>query len=189
MRGGPIKFDTLGELRALIQRYLEAHDNNDVETQRAVLGALIEDEREAYKRKLELLAKLKILMERTRTAGQTRQRVSHLIEAFKFAANLRSIGYDELDDKETGDKATDAGIETAKALKAINPKGLSALVGLLDDLSVSVRGFAAVQLLDDIPERAIPVIQEVEETARGSAAGFAAHFGLLQYRSEREQKR
>ena len=188
MRRGPINIESLEGLREIIQRFLKAHEDNDVETQRDILREFIKNAQDGHERKHELLGRLNGVMQQVDAVTSVEERISCLAVAFRFAADLRSIGYEELDDQETGDKATDAAIEAAQKLKAIYPEGSEALVGLLNDPNVSIRGFAAVQLLDEMPKQAIPVIEEIQRTARGTDAALAAGFALSMYRSEIERK-
>ena len=188
MTKGKLNIESLEAFHALVQRYLKADQENDTATQLDILRALIRSEQEDYQRKLRLLAELNTLMNETRAARGTADRVSKLITAFKFAADLRAIGYDELADQETGEKATDAVHNIFSKLKRIDPEGTAALVKLFDDPSPSVRSFAAVLLLHEMPERAIPVIEGVERTAPASNASIAAGFALSHYRRELKRK-
>jgi hypothetical protein len=128
---------------------------------------LVKREQNAYEYKLKLLAELKTLLQETKAARGTKQRIARLITAFKFAAELRAIGCGDLDDQETGVKAQDAIFDLYDQLKAIAPEGMAALVELLDDPSVPVRASVSVLLLRQMPERAIPIIEEIERTWHG----------------------
>lgn len=188
MRRGPLKIESLDALREIAQRFLKAHEDNDLETQRDILRGLIENEQEAYQRKLMLLAELKTLMQEARATKDIDQRISRLAEAFRFSCDLRAIGYEELADQETGDKAQAATFKLYDQLKAAGPEGHAALIKLLDDPSRDVRSSVAVLLLRQIPERAIPVIEEIERTAPGTDASISAGFALSCYRWELERE-
>ena len=183
MSGEPINVESLKALQGVLQRFIQAHENNDVETQKDILRQLLEREQVAYQRKLKLLAELKTLMQEARTGRHTRERVARLIAAFRFAAELRVIGYRELDDKETGDTAQKAKFDLYDQIKGI-PQGRSEFVKLLEDTDLNVRSSAAVLLLRQMPERAVPIIEEIQRTARGTDASFTAGFALRQYKSE-----
>jgi hypothetical protein len=77
------------------------------------------------------------LTQEVRAAKET-NREARLIALFKFSANLRAIGYDELADKETGGKATQATFDAAQKLKSIVPAGIAALTELFIDPSLRV---------------------------------------------------
>jgi len=187
MRRGPLKIESLEALREIAQRFIKAHEDNDLETQRDILCGLIENEQEAYQRKLKLLAELKTLMQEARATKDIAERISRLVEAFRFSCDLRAIGYEELADQETGDKAQAGTFKLYDQLKAAGPEGHAALVKLLDDPSRDVRSSVAVLLLRQMPERAIPVIEEIERTERGSDASISAGFALRCYQRELEQ--
>jgi hypothetical protein len=184
MSGGPINVGSLEALQGVLQRFIKAHQGNDIETQRDILQRLVEREQTAYQRKLKLLAELKTVIQETRAAQGTEERVTRLIAAFRFSCDLRAIGYEQLDDKETGDTAQDATSDLYHQLKAIIPEGPTALIDLLDDPSPNVRSSAAALLLDTIPDRATQVIEELQQTACGTDASISARFALRMYRAE-----
>jgi HEAT repeat protein len=188
MRGGPIKVDSLEELQEIAQRFIKAHEHNDIETQHEILRQLIENEQEAYQRKLRLLAELKTLMQEARAVKGTPEHIPRLVSALRFCCDLRAIGYEELADQETGDKAQEATFKLYDQLNATGPEGHAALVKLLDDPSRDVRSSVAVLLLRELPERAIPVIEEIERTAPASDASISAGFALSSYRWELERE-
>lgn len=188
MKNKPIDISSLQGMHETIQRLIKAQEEKDFKTQRDILTQLIKYEQDDYQRKLRLLTELKTLTQEADAAKDTEERIRRLIAVFRFSADLREIGYDDLDDKETGDRATDTAIEVCRELKAAVPDGLAALVDLLNDDSINVRSFAAVQLLREVPERAIPVIEEVQRVAPGSDASFSAGFALRRYRSAMERK-
>jgi HEAT repeat protein len=179
MRGG--KIESLEALQELAQRFIKAHEDNDIEIQRKILHGLIENEQEAYQRKLKLLGELKLLMQQAGRAKDVAGRILRLVDAFRFSCDLRAIGCEELADQETGDKAQAATFKLYDELKGIGPEGHTALVKLLDDPSRNVRSSVAVLLLRQIPERAVPVIEEIERTAPASDASISAGFALRCY--------
>ena len=187
MRGGPINVGALEALQGVLQRFIKAHQDNDVETQHDILRQLIEREQAAYQRKLKLLAELKTLMQEARAEKGTQNRVISLIEAFKFAANLRAIGYDELDDRETATKATRAAQDAFNQLEAIVPQNSIELLDLLSDPSPAVRATAGAHLLRTAPERAVPVLEDIDQNGSGNPS-FSAWFSLARYRAEMGSK-
>jgi hypothetical protein len=184
MRGVPLKLESFEDLHELAQRFTAARQNNDVDTQREILRLIISDEQECYQRKLKFLAELKTLGQEVRAAKGEAELIARLIELFRFSARLRGISYDELDDQETGKKATQATFDAAQQLKSIVPAGLVALTELLADPSVCVRCAAAIHVLKVIPDKAIPVLNEVEEAGRGTIAAVSAGFALRGYQRE-----
>lgn len=187
MRGGPFKLESLEDLHELAQRFLAANRDNDTETRREILHLIIENEQEAYRRKIQLLAELKTLKKEVRGAKSEADRVARLIALFKFSADLRAIGYDELADKETGDKATVTSFDTAQQLQAIGVAGIAALTELLTDPSIYVRCSAAIHLLRVIPEQAVPVLKSVREEGRGTGAAVSAGLALSNFERKTNQ--
>jgi len=188
MNDRPISVESLETLQGVLQRFIKAYQDNDVETQRNILRQLVEREQASYQRKLKLLAELKTIIHETRAARGIEERVMRLIAAFKFSCDLRAIGYEQLDDKETGDAAQGATSDLYDQLKAIIPEGPAAVIDLLDDPSPNVRSSAAALLLDTIPERATQVIEELQRTARGTDASISARFALRMFRAEAERR-
>ena len=184
MRGGPINVESLAASHEVLQRLAKAQEENDTATLQDILGQLIQREQDGYQRKQKLLAELNALRAATRAETDTAEHISRLIAAFKFAADLRAIGYDELDDRETGTEATWAAVAFRDELRTIVPAGVAALAELLIDPSVNIRSSAAIALLREMPERAIPVLEEVRQTARGSTTAVNAGLSLGNYRDE-----
>ena len=182
------KLDTLEDLHNLVQRFQAAEKDNDVETQQEIMKLLIRNEQEAYQRKLRLLAELKTLKQEARASEDETRRVKRLIALFKFCAELRRIGHDELADRETGDKATGAALKASEALKSIGPTGTSALAELLDDASVSVRCSAAIHLLRLFPDKAVPVLMKIEKEAIGTSVAVSAGFALSYHKWDLERE-
>ena len=187
MRSGALSVESLRTLQEVLQRFITAHEQNDAKTQHDILRQLIEREQAAYQRKIQLLAELKTLMQETRAVKGTQSRVISLIEAFKFAANLRAIGYDELDDRETATKATRAAQDAFNRLEAIVPKNSIELLDLLSDPSPAVRATAGAHLLRTAPERAVPVLEDIDQNGSGNPS-FSAWFSLARYRAEMGSK-
>jgi len=169
MRGRRFNVESLEELQQIAQRFIEAHKDNDVETQRSILRQLAEDEQSIYEEKQRLLAELKTLRQEARIGGSPEERVARLIALFKFSANLKADGHDELDDEETTDTATQVTYDAFEELKSIGPEGLNAVVSLLDDPNPNIRCSAGIMLLPDMPERAVPVLEKLRDEPGASA--------------------
>lgn len=79
---------------------------------------------------------------------------------------------------------------SVKAMNAIAdkldkiPPGRMALVKLLDSTNPGVRAYAAAYLIEVAPERALPVLRQVNENERGMMAGFTAFTVLFKYAVE-----
>jgi len=65
-------------------------------------------------------------------------------------------------------------------------RGRAELETLFTSSDARVRGTAAAYLIDLVPERAVPLLGEIEESEHANSAHFNAHWALLAW--EREQK-
>jgi hypothetical protein len=117
-------------------------------------------------------------MQEVRAAKGSDDRIKRLLGAFRFAAQLKAIGSDELNDRETADNAVEVMRRVARELDEIPPGRRQHLATLLDDPGLAVRAAAAASLLPLIPEQAIPVLEDVHERARGTGPGFTAFWAL-----------
>jgi hypothetical protein len=178
------EYTSLKKTQAVLEQFLKAHEEGDVATQHHILMEFIEREQIDYQRKLKYLAELKTLKQEVRAARGTIDRVARLIALFRFAAPLMQIGFYDLCDKETEETAVRSTHDAGTELKAIGPEGMAALVELLRDPSIDVRGSACSLLLEDMPQRVIPVIEEIEREAPGSDANMRTQFSLLYYQTE-----
>jgi hypothetical protein len=125
MRRGRLNVETLEALQEVAQRFIKAHKDNDVETQRNILRQLVEDEQSIYQEKQRLLAELKTLGQEARIGGRPEERVARLIALFKFSANLKAVGQDELADEETTETAMQVTRDAFQELKSIGSEGLN----------------------------------------------------------------
>jgi hypothetical protein len=77
--------------------------------------------------------------------------------------------------------------KVVKALNAISP-GRIRLAVLLNHHDPRVRGLAGSYLIDLMPERVIPVLQQVEQTEDANGAHFRADATLLCWKLERKSR-
>jgi hypothetical protein len=183
MQGRRFNVDSLEELQQIAQRFIAAHKDNDVETQRSILRQLVEDEQSIYEEKQRLLAELKTLRQEARIAGRPEERTARLITLFKFAADLKAVGHDELADEETTEAGEQVTKDTFQELKSIGPQGLNAVVNLLDDPNPNIRCSAGLLLMPEMPERAVPVLEELRDQHDASDAAIRALVALPSRRS------
>jgi|HubBroStandDraft_6_1064221.scaffolds.fasta_scaffold1149545_1 hypothetical protein len=184
MKSISIDIDTLQGVLDMTNRFLEAHEKGDITTQLSMLRELVEFERAQYAKKLEALAKLKNIMNRVRIAkGDSRK--ANLVDAFEFCAKLEQLGVDDLADQETQRLAVQNMHRVAQQLDEILPEGRrDALAVLLDNEDLGVRASAGAFLWRLMPERALPVLHDVHDKARGTSAGFTAMWALSAHRME-----
>jgi len=115
------------------------------------------------------------------------ERVASLLGEFEFAARLADILYDELLDTD-GERAIRRSIDAVvQALDKVG-RGRAALDALFESPDARVRGTPAAYLIDLVPERAIPLLGEIEESEHANSAHFNAHWALLAWQRERKSR-
>ena len=115
------------------------------------------------------------------------ERVASLLRGFEFAARLADILYDELLDTD-GERAVRRSMDAVvQALDKIG-RGRAALEVLFESPDARVRGSAAAYLIDLVPERAVPLLGEIEQSERANSAHFNAHWALLAWERERKSR-
>jgi hypothetical protein len=103
----------------------------------------------------------------------------NLLNAFKIVAGIRRTAHDLADDELHAE--TSYHLRTIlSGLDAIKPEGRLALSPFLDSHDLDVRACAAVELIDLMPDRAIPVLRDLAKNAAGTDAGGTA-IEWLQY--------
>lgn len=110
--------------------------------------------------------------------GTAEDHAASLVRGFEFGAKLAHALKDELSDTAGFTQVVRLTDAIAKALDTIG-SGRVALARLLDHFDVGVRASAAAQLVDLMPERAVPILREIDEQNDGSSADFTAHWALL----------
>jgi hypothetical protein len=179
-----IDLKSLHGLNETLKQLLKAHDEGDIETQRSILTAFVKHEQTTYQRKVRLLAELKTLTQEARAARAPKDKISRLVTLYRFAADIRAIGKDELDDQETYLTANRVVQKVSAQFRALGAGGAAAFEGLLDDPSPNVRACAGFSLVAALPEKTIPILEAIERFPGLSCASFTAHFALAKYRSE-----
>ena len=115
------------------------------------------------------------------------ERVASLLRGFEFAARLADLLYDELLDTE-GEHAVRRSMDAlVQALDKVD-RGRKALDALFESPDAQVRGTAAAYLIDLVPERAVPLLREIEESEHANSAHFNAHWALLAWERERKSR-
>jgi hypothetical protein len=102
-------------------------------------------------------------------------RVASLLHGFEFAVRLEATLSDEMADSE-GVTQVDRVVDDIVVALASIGSGRSALLPLLDHGDPRVRASAGGYLIDLMPDRVIPVLQQIEKEARGYWAGFKAYW-------------
>jgi hypothetical protein len=133
------------------------------------------------------LAAITALLDR-HDAVADEERAASLVRGFELGARLAGTLHDEFGDAADGEtKVVRLMDAIVKALDAIGP-GRAALAVLLDHPDAGVRAAAGAHLFDLMPKRVRPILRQIEEEARGSSAGFRAHWALLARERERKSR-
>jgi hypothetical protein len=115
------------------------------------------------------------------------ERVASLLRGFEFAARLADSLYDELLDTD-GERAVRRSMDAlVQALDKV-ARGRVALEALFESPDARVRGTAAAYLIDLVPERAVPLLGEIEQSEHANSAHFNAHWALLAWERERKSR-
>lgn len=108
-------------------------------------------------------------------------RVKTLLKAYEFCARRRDVAKDVLGDVNTYNKITKQMIALAKEFEEIKPDWKLLLVPFLDHTNAAVRASAAEDLVKLMPERALPVLRQLEEEHRGTSAGMIAYWAIAMH--------
>ena len=115
------------------------------------------------------------------------ERVASLLRGFEFAARLADVLHDELLDTD-GENAVWRSMDAVvQALDKVG-RGRAALDALFERPDARVRGSAAAYLIDLVPERAVPLLREIEQSEHANSAHFNAHWALLAWERERKSR-
>ncbi|HEY1799008.1 MAG TPA: hypothetical protein VGG57_23040 [Stellaceae bacterium] len=169
-------------LQGTITRLIKAHNEGDLETQRSILRGFVKHEQASYERKVQLLGESKTMKQEMRTVKGPRKRLAHLVALYKFAADVRAIGKDEIDDRETYLTANRMLQQIYPEFTAFGPEGAAAFESPLDDTSPNARACAGFNLIATLPEKAIPVLEEIKRSPGLTCAWLDADFALAKYR-------
>jgi hypothetical protein len=136
------------------------------------------NERQLQAAELDRRAAMTKAIEKAEAEPDPEARTAQLLAAFELCAKTRVIAYDEAADAETGHQATRHLFTIAAALDAVPPGRRTALVPLLDSADLGIKVSAAIALKDLMPDRALPILREINATAGNGAIGMAAYWAL-----------
>ena len=106
-----------------------------------------------------------------------------LLKAFREGMIRRHFGL-YVDSPTVTDQGLDEAVAAANGLRALRPKGILALEPLLDDPDPGVRSGAADFLVDEMPERAVPILKALGASAE-LEAGMTARVALYFYNKQK----
>lgn len=115
------------------------------------------------------------------------ERVASLLRGFEFAARLADVLHDELLDTDGENEVWRSMDAVVQALDKVG-RGRAALDTLFESQDARVRGAAAAYLIDSVPERAIPLLREIEENEDANSAHFNAHWALLAWKLDKKSR-
>lgn len=171
------------KLDAWFDRNRATFASRDRNSQREALVAGIEIVQELDGLKRQGLRTIRALLKR-RNATAPEQHVAALLSGFELATKLGDALHDELLDTDGESELIGLKNEIADVLDA-NHGGRGELAALLDHPDAGVRASAGAYLLiaNMIPERAVPVLREIENNGECSnRAYFKAHWALLDWK-------
>jgi len=105
---------------------------------------------------------------------------SELVKQFR-EATLQNVPATEINDIKTINHLDDYTSAIYKELRSRGRESQNALLPLLEDDDINVRGAAASRVVDFEPNRAIPVLKAVESTPLGRAAASLARVALVRW--------
>lgn len=158
----------------LLEELNTAIENKDVEAQRLITIKLARLQLSLKRIETAHRVILAGLMASVQEETNPEKRQQVLLDAFKYAAWVRSRAQDELVDD---DLSNDAEIQLQgilDGLDAIPPEGRGALAPFLVSHNPDERACAGAALLEVMPERAVPVLRDLSENAAGTSAGDTA---------------
>ena len=158
--------------------------SNDRAAQGKAILRGIEIVKEIDRIKANGLAALKALLKAGNTATE-QDRVASLVGGLRFGARLAHTLHDELGDTTGENQVVGLMHEAVHQLDRLDP-GRVALLPLLGDPDAGVRAYAGAYLIRLMPDRAIPVLRDIEEKEDANSAHFTAYFALVMW--EREGK-
>jgi hypothetical protein len=144
------------------------------------LGEIEKEFRAAKERQMDALGRMLADIDAA-DASNPSEKMARMLRAFEFAAKLKRIASDVVPIPEMEKELVGRMYDIALELDKVAPNGRLALAKLLDHPHPSVRTWAASYLKSRIPERALRVLREVEETEGATEAGMAAHWSLAMY--------
>ena len=111
------------------------------------------------------------------------QRIASLIRVFEFGTRLADALHDELLDTEGEAKIWRLLDEIVMALDKTT-SGRAALDVLFDSPDPGIRASAGAYLIDLMPERAVPMLREIDEKVHANSAHFTAAWAILGWELE-----
>ncbi len=159
----------------------EATEKNDDEAHRRILARMVNTQREIDRWLATQAAKMSSALD-VSSLRSDEERIAQLLQAFAFGGKLARICTDIIGDAKAGNKAEEQAYGAGHAIKAIDTDGKLPLAVFLDDPDPSVRAIAASLLVEIIPDRALPVLEEIVKVNSTDSAGLTAFWALTMHK-------
>ena len=156
----------------LLEQLQAAHAKNDHKTMLEIGRELAANEKKIEAAKADRRATMARTVAEAEAVSDPDERTSELLAAFAFCVKSLCAAKEEGQDIETYNFGVGQLCSIGDALRAIPPDRFDALTQFLDSPDNQLRGFAAVWLKDDMPERVLPILKEINKTEKfGSPVG------------------
>ena len=164
---------------ALLDELEAARAAGDATKEREIGGKLAAITKEIQAAAVEQRALMVAAIEHAQGAADDDTHVARLVDSFATCALTQITAHHDFGDQETVDRAIEMKHAIVAALDAIAPGRRVALARLLTSPFAGVRASAGAHLLNAnlLRERVVPLLQEIEKTAAGSA-GWTAFWAL-----------
>jgi hypothetical protein len=149
---------------------------NDEAAERDAGKRLVQAELEMISRLKAEEKKLKALLKLPANADRE-AKIAQLLTAFRHGAKLYRVWIDYMVERGPGNRVLKLTHSVLPLLRSIGCDRL-ALEPLLDDKDINVRAMAASALSEDLPNRALPILEEISNTGRWLSAGWTAMAAL-----------
>ena len=161
------RFDLFNELRAAMKR-------KDKAAQLEIARKLKLNGQEIIAEKARAAAAIAAAFEDAKATADPDERTAKLLKAFELSVKTKYWAYQALGDIDAGNAAAEQTFAIVAALDAIPPGRRAALDVFLDSSDVGVRCVAASRLKKIMPDRAIPILRQIDKEEGGSSVGFTA---------------
>ena len=172
--------ELMQKMEALTEDMRGAIRAKDQKAQKDVLLRVLAIEKELEAIQAAQRAKLSALLDLDDVTDADEQ-VARLLLGFELGAKLSHLYSDVAPENDARNAVMQQTYAVGHALDAIGTGRRLALATFLDHPHLSVRAMAAASLPDLLPEKAIPVLTEIQKTAPGTSASMVALTTLTIY--------
>ena len=113
-------------------------------------------------------------------------RIKSLVQAFAFAAKLANTLHDQFHDIEGETQVARFTEEIVRTLESMGTNR-APLAGLLDHPDAGVRAWAGACLINQQPDRVVPILRDIEKNEFANGAHSTAFFALVRWEHEKHR--